>query len=801
MYSPSRIYRVALFATVVLAMPAPTMAEDKKILVAKDGVATLEYSPKGRFLAILDKSGSLTIRDTVASRTWGTFSRADQLTPIRPAFSADETQLATAHDAGRGEVRLWNLTKPKNQPARVLSVGVGVAALAFGSKGTGLAAGGSDGLVRVFDTGTGRLLHTLGEPGQGPVRSVAFAADGKSVAVDTAEGVRLWRFDATDPSKQPTSKILAHPSAATRPPPRFSPDGKKLAIPAAKGNEVELVDPATGTTTAKITTKSPAPVDTARFISSKELAVVSEDGATEVFDTEKGKPLLAPKKAHKKYKKDVPAAIAPGSNRVATVAGDDAVATETLAPDPRYAQAGEFLRIPVFYGTNRAPKTLRDDDRARFFGAYFLTLSGLLVGFVLLAAWALPLIVVAVWRGWTGVKRTAALIAVGALLVAVLWFLRGWLWSLEAACTLGLMAIAAVFFVTCRSALGAGLQVLIVLFAWLTAWIGIAFVGATVKVQREHTAPGDFYGNERLNEVLFGRCEVTIPRLYKVGSGEAPRPASIFGIELQEDPERHVTLRAVRPLSEQQFFADVQEEMARPFNPHREAFVFIHGYNTTFQDAAFRTALLARDMEFGGVPILFSWPSWGELEDYPADEEAAGYSRDLFEEFLRKVARDSHAQRLYVIAHSMGNRMLTETLKTMLPATWPEKAQLKEVVLAAPDVDRQQFADHVLNNILGKGPRVTLYASSKDIALATSKALHKYARAGQGGDELVIHKGLFSIDATPLETAGLSHDYAFTHPAVQEDIRRLCLEGKNPDERPGLRRELRENEPFWIFEP
>jgi esterase/lipase superfamily enzyme len=496
----------------------------------------------------------------------------------------------------------------------------------------------------------------------------------------------------------------------------------------------------------------------------------------------------------------MPAAIAPASDQLATVAEDGDVAIEPLAPDPRYAQSGEFLRVPIFYGTNRAAKTERDEDRARFFGAYFLTLSGLLVGLVLLASWAVPSIVLAIWHRWTGVRRTAGLIVMGAVLAAVLWFLRSWLWSLEPACTFGLMAIATAFFVIWRAALSVTLQVMIGLFAWLTTWIGIAFIGATVKAHREHNAPGDFYGNQRLNKVLFGRCEVTIPRLYKVGSGDPPRPPSIFGIELQEDPKRHVTLQAVRQMSEQQFFAEVQEEMARPYNPRREAFVFIHGYNTTFQDAAFRTALLARDLEFGGVPILYSWPSWGELEDYPADETAEEYSRELFEEFLRKVARESQAQRLYVIAHSMGNRLLTETLKTLLPQAWSEKDRLKEVVLAAPDVDRQQFADHVLNNILDKGPRVTLYASSKDIALATSKALHKYARAGQGGAELVIHKGLFSIDATPLETAGLSHDYAFTHPAVQEDIRRLCLEGKNSDERPGLRRDEREHEPFWIFE-
>lgn len=40
-----------------------------------------------------------------------------------------------------------------------------------------------------------------------------------------------------------------------------------------------------------------------------------------------------------------------------------------------------------------------------------------------------------------------------------------------------------------------------------------------------------------------------------------------------------------------------------------EAFVFVHGFNVPFHEAAKRTAQMAFDMHFEGLPILYSWPS------------------------------------------------------------------------------------------------------------------------------------------------------------------------------------------------
>lgn len=240
-------------------------------------------------------------------------------------------------------------------------------------------------------------------------------------------------------------------------------------------------------------------------------------------------------------------------------------------------------------------------------------------------------------------------------------------------------------------------------------------------------------------------------------------------------------MHELRNLEEEEFFARLRVEVNQPWNPAREAFVFIHGYNNTFTAGVYRTALIARDLEYPGPAILFSWPSQGDLEDYPADEESVDYCVRHFTTFLRKVSAHSGAKRLQFFAHSMGSRALAEALQTLLHSHWPERELLKEVVLAAPDIPQQKFRDQILPELVGRGPRMTLYASSRDVALATSKAIHKMPRAGQGGKWVVLAKGLDTVDASHLDVPmfNLGHNYAFDHPSLRRDIQ-LLLQGLSP---------------------
>ena len=185
---------------------------------------------------------------------------------------------------------------------------------------------------------------------------------------------------------------------------------------------------------------------------------------------------------------------------------------------------------------------------------------------------------------------------------------------------------------------------------------------ATDRRATGHTEPANFYGSDREpNETLsLGTCEVSIPRDHRPGELEAP---SIWRLEFHEDPEKHVVLLGVHPEAQSQFYSDLASTVAA--SPNKEAFVFIHGYKTTFEDAARRTGQLAYDLNFHGAPIFYSWPSKGDLDGYSADEGSVMWSTPHLMAFLQQVAVQSNVKTVHLIAHSMGNRALTQALANL----------------------------------------------------------------------------------------------------------------------------------------
>ena len=177
----------------------------------------------------------------------------------------------------------------------------------------------------------------------------------------------------------------------------------------------------------------------------------------------------------------------------------------------------------------------------------------------------------------------------------------------------------------------------------------------------------------------------------------------------------------MRPLSKEEFLQLVQERLKGSSNYKDHALVFVHGFNTSFEYALYRTAQIAYDIKFDGVPLLYSWPSMGSLtlHDYSHDRESSGQAEPYLREFLELVARDTGAKSVSIIAHSMGNQLLLPALldlKRMAPAD----VTISQVILAAPDVDRDAF-ENIAHELTGVSRGVTMLAASNDLALDISR--------------------------------------------------------------------------------
>ncbi len=321
------------------------------------------------------------------------------------------------------------------------------------------------------------------------------------------------------------------------------------------------------------------------------------------------------------------------------------------------------------------------------------------------------------------------------------------------------------------------------------------FYATDRKQEGDSFLPAKFYGGNRRERtngdplLEFGVCEVSIPWSHHVGELETP---SWMKLEFQSDPSKHVQLLSVTPYDQELYFATIRRRVAGA--PLHDAFVFIHGYNTSFENAARRTAQIAHDLKFSGAPILYSWPSQNNVVQYTVDENNVEWTSSHLEEFLKLVSERTGATTIHLIAHSMGSRALTSALEAM-PAKTPPL--FREVILAAPDIDADVFKE-MAEELKIKAKRITLYASSKDYALEASRKVHGLLRAGDS-EKMVIVDGVDSIDASRASTDVLGHGYVFNS-SILFDIESLFRSGKPPGQRERLRVQQMGKLLYWMLD-
>jgi esterase/lipase superfamily enzyme len=201
--------------------------------------------------------------------------------------------------------------------------------------------------------------------------------------------------------------------------------------------------------------------------------------------------------------------------------------------------------------------------------------------------------------------------------------------------------------------------------------------------------------------------------------------------------------------------------------------IFVPGFRNGFDDGLFRFAQIIWDGQIRDmIPILFSWPSRGDVKDYEYDGESALNSVDAFEELLILLQNDCNIDNINIVAHSMGNRVVLAALTEL--AKHHEIRPLAELVLAAADVNKNQFAQNAA--LIKEAARgVTLYASSSDRALDISGVIAQMPRVGEvepGGPITV--EGIDSIDVTALgDDIFVSNHDTYAGSPVVEDIARL----------------------------
>lgn len=369
-----------------------------------------------------------------------------------------------------------------------------------------------------------------------------------------------------------------------------------------------------------------------------------------------------------------------------------------------------------------------------------------------------------------------------------------------------------------------------------TAEIPVMFV--TDRVADDVEESGPVYGYKRSPDVAFGKATISLgesatweglvdegtrgtrtsryyPRLAKVeeiGSFGAILPRlEVFDGRLRIKRESVDVLK----MEEERFDALVAQWAA---GGQRDAVVFVHGYNNTFEDAVLRLGQAWHAGGRAGVPIVYTWPAGsGGLKGYAYDRESGEFTIVHLKMLLWALVRCPHIDRIHIISHSRGTDVATtalreinaevrgalgfglvaseivrgESLRAPVAGAAPtyEYLKLETLILAAPDLDLDVFIQRFFGeNLLQAARRTIVYFSKDDDALGLADWLFRSRRrlGALRVDDIqpqarAMMANLNSFEAINARVTGFtSHSYILQHPAALSDVIMVLRDGRSP---------------------
>jgi esterase/lipase superfamily enzyme len=303
--------------------------------------------------------------------------------------------------------------------------------------------------------------------------------------------------------------------------------------------------------------------------------------------------------------------------------------------------------------------------------------------------------------------------------------------------------------------------------------VPILFATDRLKDRAHRDLYAYFTGNldEDFRDFSYGRAVVTIPTSHRPGDLEMP---SWWQFTDRHDPSRYFELQSITDSDRQAILDDLN---ASGTAPDSSLLLFVHGFNVGFADALLHTAQLAHDLKFPGRVMAYSWPSGGHILDYWRDEESSMLSTPRFEKLLTDLLH-TNIKRIYIIAHSMGTRIVIRGVAELHKEHVPT-AKVSQLLLAAADFNQVEFKSmaETFAQMRAEGTHTTIYAASNDFALQVSKIVHSYGRLGETSPAMPVFTGLDSIDASFAAPIHREYGHAYVVDSFQviRDITAMLL--------------------------
>jgi esterase/lipase superfamily enzyme len=335
------------------------------------------------------------------------------------------------------------------------------------------------------------------------------------------------------------------------------------------------------------------------------------------------------------------------------------------------------------------------------------------------------------------------------------------------------------------------------------------FFATNRGLEKEQGPLEERFGNQREEDLKFGLFDTAIePTL---GIGMIINPTDWFQNE-------EIQLRQVKLMDKDDFITQLRQQVQA--SQLRSLLININGFRERFPSALRKTAFLSHVMDIDSPVLVFDWPGdqGSSPRGYRRAQTIASESGTELARTLKLIIRQIQPERLWLVANSMGGQVVVYAFSELYREADLADAQteIENVVLTAPDVDKERFNEQFKKEIVSLANNLTVYVSSNDRALLMSRIINRGRRLGESTlnprnpDQSEAAARIFQlvepdeklvtlVDVTPVNRTRNFHNFSLETPEFFDDLFLRLVNDEMPSSRPEYRIETPSGRFYWVL--
>ena len=317
------------------------------------------------------------------------------------------------------------------------------------------------------------------------------------------------------------------------------------------------------------------------------------------------------------------------------------------------------------------------------------------------------------------------------------------------------------------------------------------------------------FDNQRDENLKFGLFDTRLEP--SLGIGMIINPTDWFQNE-------EIQLTRVEVLDQSDFVSQLRQQVQA--SSLRSLLINVNGFRERFPSALRKTAFLSHVLDIDSPVMVFDWPGdqGSTPRGYRRAQKIATDSGTELAQTLKLIIREVQPERLWLVANSMGGQVVVHAFRILYNEADLSDAEteIENVVLTAPDVDKEEFTNQFKQEITSLARNLTVYVSSNDRALLISRVLNRGRRLGEstldprnpdqfeeaaGISDLVEPNGtlISLVDVTPVNRTRNFHNFSLETPQFFDDLYLRLVNVDMPRSRPEYRVETPEGRVYWVL--